>query len=144
LAVASDELPQTGRRGQPNGSQRPGFGLRNRGKPARRQIAGRNDVDRFASLAHRQQSGGGRLDQLIVIERAIGPCEPAKRIVGRAERGGERGQISFFGDGVGANHYAVGPEPDGAGTPFRGGNDMPRQQRTVAIKFRTSARARRR
>ncbi len=77
-----------------------------------------------------------------IVERAIGPCEPAQRIVGRAERGGERGHVSLFGDGVGANQDAVSAEPDGAGASLRGGNDMPGEQRTDAIKFRTSTRVR--
>jgi len=45
----------------------------------------------------------GRMEQLVVVERAIGPRDVFEALVGGAERGRKRAEIDFLGDGVRTN-----------------------------------------
>jgi hypothetical protein len=115
------------------------------GKPARGKTARRNDPDQTALVspaAQRQQARRGRIDQLVVVERAVGAGDAVESLVRRAERMRQRREIGFLGYGVGANEHALGADADRACTAFRGSNDAAGQEMTNAIEFGTRARAR--
>jgi hypothetical protein len=114
------------------------------GETAGGEGARSNDPDKSAPLAQGEQPRGCRLEQLIVIERAIGAGNAIERIEGGAEGRGKGRQISFLGDGVRANEHAVRADADRSCAMFGRRDDAARQEIADAVNFRTRARACRR
>jgi hypothetical protein len=77
------------------------------GEAARGEAAGSDNPDDLASLAQGQQSRCGRLDQLLVIERAIGAWDAIEPLVGRAEECRQRREVGFLGNGIAAYQHAI-------------------------------------
>ena len=109
------------------------------GESARREAAGSYDPDEIAPVAQRQQSRRCRLDQPIVVERAVGAGAAVESLIGCAEGIRQCRDIGFLGNGVCTNEHALGADADRSGATLRSGDDAAGQQMANTIDFRADA-----
>lgn len=133
------EIPEPVVGCEPKRLQRPRPGHARIRQPPRYQPARDNDPNDAVAVAQRQQAGRRGVDQLIIVERAIGTRNTVEALVGPAERPRQRPKVGFLGYGIGADQDPLGAHSDRSGAPVGSGDDAMGQKMANAIEFRAGA-----